>query len=495
MSEILLIDLSAIYWRFAYAPDVEETADAAQARTVAKVRGLARAYDHVAICVDDVRSFRHDLLPTYKANRAAKPPQLKVQLKNTIHFLTLDGFPMWRFENHEADDVIASAVRAGLDAGHRLTVATGDKDLLPLMGKDVCILSTISDAVVTEEEMVSKYGVGPRQIADWIALVGDKSDNIPGVPGVGAVNAAKLLTSYSDVLGVIDAARDEASDIKPKIREALLASQEALGLACRLVALKDDLPIDIAQALRPRVAAPLTKADTYEETDMTESENTNDIPAAPDSEERTAPRPALEAVPEPVAELVTTKPDAYDTTPRPVTALARPVDWEQTLEPQSLPAALTTAKHLFNSRLFPHFNNAEGIFAALLLARSHGIEGMKVLMPGMIHSIKGKLSMSAQMIVGLILRSGKAEYFDLVESTDKVATYVTKRRGAKHEVRMSFTIEEAKAAGYLQKDGPWMTRPKVMLRHRCETELGRACYPDVVGGLYSVDEMSDGEAA
>ncbi len=510
MSEILLIDLSAIYARFWHSPDNEETADGAQRRTVAKIRGLARAYDHVAICVDDWRSFRHDLHSAYKAQRAAKPPDFKVQLNNTIHQLTLDGFPIWKHANCEADDVIASATTEALRLGHKVTIATGDKDLLQLVGPGVCVLSTATDAIIGPDETRAKYGVDPLQMGDYLALVGDASDNVPGVKGVGAKTAAEWLGDHRSILGILDWARQMEAEIReatetnpktpqmPKVWASLLASQETLALARKLVDLKNDLPIDIGEALRPRVSAPLTKADTYEEEDKNmsdESENTNTIPAAPDSEERTA-RPHLEAVPEPASvEMVVSKPDAYDAQPRQPTTLARVVDWEQTLEPQSLPAALTTAKHLHNSRLFSHFNNAEGIFAAILLARSHGLEAMKVLMPGMIHSIKGKLTMSAQMMIGLILRSGKAEYFDLVESTDKVATYVTKRKGAKHEVPMSFTIEEAKAAGYLQKGGPWDTRPKVMLRHRCETELGRAVYPDVVGGLYSVDEMSDGEAA
>ena len=216
----------------------------------------------------------------------------------------------------------------------------------------------------------------------------------------------------------------------------------------------------------------------------TQEPETNTQPAQPTQEEQ---------APQQTAQIV-----QFDPTQQQAHAVAivRPTEWQQSLEPQTLRDAYAVAKTLSNSRLFSaSFSTPDAVFAAILLARAHGVEAMKVLMPGMVHNIKGKLTMSAQMIVGLVLRSGKAEYFECVESTAARAVYVTKRKGGRNEMRLEFTLEEARAAGYLAKqDSSWQKTPKTMLRHRCETELARMAYPDVVGGLYSPEEMLDVDA-
>jgi hypothetical protein len=175
--------------------------------------------------------------------------------------------------------------------------------------------------------------------------------------------------------------------------------------------------------------------------------------------------------------------------------VTRPSEFALSLEPMTHGECKEVARILCDSRLFQQtFSTPQAVFSAIMLARSHGLGLMQVLMPGMVHNIKGKIAMSAQMIVGLVLRSGKAEYFDCVETTSQKAVFVTRRVGSKRETVLEFTIEEAKAAGYLGKpDSSWQKTPKTMLRHRCETELARLVYPDVVGGLYTPQEFEDAE--
>lgn len=482
-TELLLVDFDAVYWQAWHSQSAEDDADLCARRTVGRIREWSKSWEHVAVCHDVGRSWRHDVSSVYKANREAKPAHAMAQRRNALEQLRSEGFPLWSAEGYEADDVIASAAVAARARGAQVIIATADKDLHQLLGDGVRILDTRGGDFRGPEFVVEKWGVKVDQLGDWLALVGDASDNIAGVPKVGATTATKLLVAYGSILGILDAARDESSPLTPKLREALLASQQSLALGVRLVELRKDVPVDLEQALRPR-RAQVTEPqfDSTQEDQVSDEQETHQS-AQDDQPEQTSTSSAI-------VEFAPTQQVAE------VKAIAiRPPDWQQSLEPQTLRDAYMLAKTLHNSRLFAGtFANESSIFAGVLLARAHGLETMKVLMPGMVHNIKGKLTLSAQMIVGLVLRSGKAEYFDCVESTSERAVYVTKRKGAKHEVRFEFSLEEARAAGYLGKpDSAWQKTPKTMLRHRCETELARAVYPDVVGGLYSPEEMLDAD--
>jgi hypothetical protein len=162
------------------------------------------------------------------------------------------------------------------------------------------------------------------------------------------------------------------------------------------------------------------------------------------------------------------------------------------------------AKALYNSRLYSNFPSHEAIFAVILRGRSLGLDATTAL--ANFHVVEGKPTMSATLIVGLVLQSGKAEYFDLLETTDERAEYLTRRKGSTQEVKMAFTLADAIAAGVLetQRDGTvrgvsrsgkpsnWDKWRRTMLRHRCAVELARAVYPDVCAGLYTPDEISEG---
>lgn len=169
-------------------------------------------------------------------------------------------------------------------------------------------------------------------------------------------------------------------------------------------------------------------------------------------------------------------------------ATARPKATETM--PAHIVQAMRLAKTLSDSSLIPKAlqNKPADVLVVLLKGEELGLQPIQAL--GSIHVIEGKACCSSELTVALVLRSGKAEYFDLVETSAKVATYRTKRVGSKHETVMSFTIEEAAAAGLIGKQN-WKGYPAAMLRARCAQHLARAVYQEVTLGLIEEDEADD----
>jgi len=158
-------------------------------------------------------------------------------------------------------------------------------------------------------------------------------------------------------------------------------------------------------------------------------------------------------------------------------------------EPNSVHDALDLARVLFKSGLVPRaLTTPEAVFYVIAAGRELGFSVVQSLRS--LHIIDGKLVMSADLMVGQVLRSGLAEYFVLIESTDKVATYETKRRDAPAPTRMSYTIEQATRAGLVSKQN-WKLHTEAMLRARCAAALARAVYPDALQGMYDPDEAEE----
>lgn len=475
MKHLILIDLSGIYWANWHATADKEVS-AAFETTVAKVNSLRDGYDFCAVCCDAPPYKRKEILPTYKAQRDAPPPLALEQFQRVKDRLKADGLLLWASAGYEADDVIATAVKRGVADGLAVTIASGDKDLLQLVddAKAVRVLSPASGAKYTREQVIMKFGVAPDMIPDFLALTGDASDNVPGVPGVGPKNAAKLLLEHGTLENVCAAHKT----MTPKMGQAFLEHSDAARLARRIVALVDDVPIVWSELFQERKPTPL--ADT--------SNEMNDI------EEQSGPKQAP-------APTVAKAPDMPA-----VTALVqRATDWSLALEPNTSKAAWAIAGALLESRMYQQFGSQAAIYAVLLRGRSLGLDATTSL--AAFHNIKGKLTMHADLIEALVLRSGKAEYFDIVETTSTQATYATKRIGARREVSITFTIEDAFAAGLVEKhpDGQggyrgisesgkpsnWDKYRATMLRHRAKTQLCRAVYPDITLGLYAPEETND----
>ncbi len=215
---------------------------------------LLEAYrpDYLAVSFDVGRTFRDDIYPEYKATRAKMPEDLVPQMARIRQLVDAFGFPRLEMEGYEADDVLGSAAkRMAREEGMGVKIVTGDRDLLQLVDDRIIVslpARQLSDSVdYTPEKVVAKYGVRPDQFVDFKALVGDKSDNIPGVRGIGEKTAAKLLQKYETLDGIY-AHLDELS---PGLRRKLEADRENAYLSRRLAQIRTDLPVtvDLAQAV------------------------------------------------------------------------------------------------------------------------------------------------------------------------------------------------------------------------------------------------------
>lgn len=508
---LLLIDLSSVYWQAWHSAGAEEGGMAAHDACVARVRGLASRWAHVGICLDAPgASWRRDMFPAYKATRGEKDPSAIAQLRRVESTLELDGFPMWRVEGHEADDVIAGAV-AYAPPDLPIVIATGDKDLCQLVTDRVRVLSVQKGEISGPAEVRAKFGVGPEQVADFLALVGDKVDNVPGVPGIGNVNAARLLTEIGDLFAIVDAARGvevEGAEgevttkhderIRPRMREAIVANQQQLALSRQLVSLRMP-PVDVAEALKPRKLKPLPSANAKEwNEDMKESETMSDETEQTETraETRIAPAPPL-SEPEPPPNNVTAL-TAYSEPAQHavIRAAAGSDEWAMALEPQTPAAAWKIAGAFFDSRLFGGINSREGVFSAIMMGRTLGVPAATILRNTYV--VKGKLSLSAQFQIGLVLKSGRADFFKCVESTSTKAAWRTHRKGDPdpQATVCEWTIDDAERAGLIrQNQDTWGKYAKQMLRWRAGLDLARMVYPDLIGGLYSPDELGAEPAA
>ena len=196
---------------------------------------------HIA-CVFDAKgkSFRNDIYPDYKANRAAMPDDLRSQIAPIHEIIKLMGVPLLMVEGVEADDVIGTLADQATHAGMSVLVSTGDKDMAQLVNEHVTLINTMNDAVFDSDSVVEKFGVRPDQIIDYLALVGDTSDNIPGVPKCGPKTAVKWLTEYQSLSGVIE----NADSVSGKVGENLRASLSQLPMAYELATIKLDVGLE-----------------------------------------------------------------------------------------------------------------------------------------------------------------------------------------------------------------------------------------------------------
>ena len=194
------------------------------------------------------KTFRDEWYPEYKAHRPPMPPELSSQFQPLIQLLEAMGFPLLIVEGVEADDVIGTLARKATEQGIPVVVSTGDKDMAQLVNEHVTLINTMSNYSMDIEGVKEKFGVTPEQVIDYLTLVGDTSDNIPGVTKCGPKTAVKWLAEYK----TLDNLLDNAHSITGKIGEYLRASMPQLPLSKKLVTIKTDLelPLDLHE-LKP----------------------------------------------------------------------------------------------------------------------------------------------------------------------------------------------------------------------------------------------------
>ncbi len=196
--------------------------------------------NHIAVVFDAKgKNFRHDLYPEYKANRKAMADELRVQISPVHEMVQKLGFPLIVIDAVEADDVIGTLAKRFAKEGHEVIISTGDKDMAQLVDAHITLMDTMKNEITDCEKVIAKFGVTPEQIIDYLALMGDTSDNIPGVPKVGPKTAVKWLAEYQSLQGVMA----NADKISGKVGENLRESIDFLPLSYQLATIKCDLEL------------------------------------------------------------------------------------------------------------------------------------------------------------------------------------------------------------------------------------------------------------
>ena len=187
------------------------------------------------------KTFRHDMYSEYKANRPPMPEDLVQQIEPIHRIISLMGIKLIMISGVEADDVIGTLAEQARQKRLNTVISTGDKDMTQLVCDNVSVVNTMSGELLDENGVMKKFGVGPELITDYLALIGDKSDNVPGVDNVGPKTAVKWLNEYKNIEGI----KKNAESIGGKVGENLRSSLETLDLAHELVKIKIDVPLEI----------------------------------------------------------------------------------------------------------------------------------------------------------------------------------------------------------------------------------------------------------
>lgn len=250
MKTLLLIDGTAVAYRAFYAIRGLSTSDGRPTNAVygfiRMLRQMERIWQptHRVVVFDGgLPEDRMEALETYKAQRPDMPDPLQEQLPEINEFLERAEVAALLLEQFEADDVMATLTRQAREIGADVLLATSDKDLFQLVGPGVFVVPpSKSDVRMGPKEIEEKTGVPPERIVDWLALVGDSSDNIPGVPGVGAKTAAGLIQTFGSATHIYGRIAEVKSE---RIRKALEENRDVVKRNIGLMTLRTDLPCAI----------------------------------------------------------------------------------------------------------------------------------------------------------------------------------------------------------------------------------------------------------
>ncbi|MES9833415.1 MAG: DNA polymerase I [Candidatus Thiodiazotropha sp. DIVDIV] len=246
-SPFVLVDGSSYLFRAYHAlPELVNSKGEPTGAIVGVLNMLRRLFndyhpEYIAVVFDAPGgSFRNELYPEYKANRPPMPEDLRCQIEPLHEIIQAMGLPLVMVSGVEADDVIGTLADQASNEGVKTVISTGDKDMAQLVNPLVSLVNTMSETTMDEQGVVEKFGVRPDQIIDYLALVGDSADNIPGVPKCGPKTAAKWLKSYESLDNLIA----KADEIGGKIGENLRSSLDQLPLSRKLATIKLDVALE-----------------------------------------------------------------------------------------------------------------------------------------------------------------------------------------------------------------------------------------------------------
>jgi len=247
--QLILIDGSSYLYRAFYVPQLKRMQTTSGQPTgavfgvVNMIKSLASEYpDSNIVAIFDAKgkNFRHELYQDYKANRPSMPDELRSQIDYVYTAVKALGLPLVAVPGVEADDVIGTYAKQASRAGQTVLVASGDKDLAQIVNDKVNLIDTMKKVIMDEAGVSEKFGVRPDQIIDYLALMGDTSDNIPGVPKVGPKTAVKWLAEYE----TLDAVIENAEKIGGKVGENLREFIPQLPLSKDLVTIRCELELE-----------------------------------------------------------------------------------------------------------------------------------------------------------------------------------------------------------------------------------------------------------
>ncbi|MGS4882243.1 DNA polymerase I [Photobacterium damselae] len=252
---LILIDGSSYLYRAYHAApnftNSEGQPTGAVYGVINMLRSMLRQFstEHIAVIFDAKgKTFRDEMFADYKANRPPMPDDLRGQIEPLHAVIKAMGLPLISISGVEADDVIGTLATQASKAGMPVLISTGDKDMAQLVDENITLINTMTDVVMDPAGVVEKFGIGPELIIDYLALMGDKVDNIPGVPGVGEKTAKALLTG----IGGLDALYDRLDEIpalgfrgSKTMPQKLLDNKEGAYLSYQLATIKLDVELDI----------------------------------------------------------------------------------------------------------------------------------------------------------------------------------------------------------------------------------------------------------
>ena len=250
--DLVLVDASSYLYRAFHAlPGLSNSRGEPTGAVLGVLNMLAKFFKEcrakrIALVFDAPgRTFRDDLFAEYKAHRTPMSNDLRSQVEPLLAILRAQGLPLLRVAGVEADDVIGTLACRAASAGESVLISTGDKDMAQLVNGSITLVNTMSNTVLDRAGVKAKFDVFPEQIIDYLALVGDSSDNIPGIEKVGPKTAAKLLNQY----GTLDKLIEHVAEVSGKVGENLRAGLETLELARKLATIHSglDLPVTLEE--------------------------------------------------------------------------------------------------------------------------------------------------------------------------------------------------------------------------------------------------------
>ena len=252
-SPLILVDGSSYLFRAYHAPphltNSKGEATGAIYGVVNMLKSLLRQYKpkYMAVVFDAKGpTFRNEMFDAYKANRPPMPDDLRTQIAPLHSIIKALGLPLLCISGVEADDVIGTLARQASQQGRHTLISTGDKDMAQLVDEHVTLINTMTNTVLTEQGVIEKFGIGPELIIDYLALMGDKVDNIPGLPGVGEKTAAELLQGLGNINAIYQQL-DKVSELSFRgaktMADKLQQYKDQLQLSYQLATIKTDVEL------------------------------------------------------------------------------------------------------------------------------------------------------------------------------------------------------------------------------------------------------------